>query len=80
MGKGKRLKAERKKKKDKFFEKMAKDMFNDPDLESLTDELIAELHNKQGIPLNDLKELQANGAKYARSGNTFKYPIEFETF
>ena len=46
--------------------------------EPLTDELISELVKTEGIPENDLKELQKLGAVYHRDKKSFTLPPEFD--
>ena len=77
MGKGKRLKMERKMKAG-ALKKTSESIFNGPELEPLTDKLISELHKTQDIPLKDLKDLQKSGAKFVRSTNSFRFPPEID--
>jgi hypothetical protein len=58
-------------------DKTVEQIFLGKDNEPLTDELIEELIKTQGIPENDLRELQKMGATYCRPHNSFFTPPEF---
>ncbi|CCK81143.1 hypothetical protein [Desulfobacula toluolica] len=83
MGKAKRLKSLRKQKESKqnrMTQEQAEKMLYGHELVPLTDPLIKKLVQEQGMPEKDLKDLQAQGAKYSPERNSFFFPPEMEWY
>lgn len=75
MGKGKRIK----KQKAKTKIKKRTSLF-DNGLEPITDELIEKLNKEKGMPINDLKQFQKEGAKYSTFRGSFFFPPKLEWY
>lgn len=65
----KRAKHHKKKKMEKIVSSISEAFMKD--MEKITDELISELHSKNGWDLEEVRRMQAMGLFYCRKSNSF---------